>query len=81
MVKREQLCIPKDFGGLGIMNTKIMSEALVGKWVQRMLKADKEDICYNMLKRRQLRNKSIVQSEEGTGSQFWKGVIQAKKTL
>ena len=33
MVKREQLCIPKDFGGLGIMNTKIMSEALVGKWV------------------------------------------------
>ena len=81
MVKREQLCIPKDFGGLGIMNTRIMSEALVGKWVQRMLKADKEDICYNMLKRKQLRNKSFVRSEEGTGSQFWKGVIQTKKTL
>jgi hypothetical protein len=44
MVKWDQLCIPKDFGSLGIMNTRTMNEALPGKWVQRMLKANIEDI-------------------------------------
>jgi len=32
------------------MNTRTMNEALLGKWVWRMLKADIEDICYNLLK-------------------------------
>ena len=50
MVKWDQLCIPKDFGSLGIMNTRTMNEALLSRWVWRMLKADIEDICYNLLK-------------------------------
>jgi len=36
------MCLPKDFGGLGIMNTRVMDEALLGKWVWRMLKAEEE---------------------------------------
>lgn len=50
MVKWENMCIPKDYGGLGIMNTRVMNEALVGKWVWRMIKANKDDLCYNLLK-------------------------------
>ena len=50
MVKWDQLCIPKDFGSLGIMNTRTMNEALLSRWVWRMLKANIEGICYNLSK-------------------------------
>lgn len=31
MVGQEGLCLPKDFGGLGIVNTRFMNEALLLK--------------------------------------------------
>lgn len=31
MVKWENLCIPKDYGVLGIVNTRVMNDALLGK--------------------------------------------------
>ena len=41
MVKWEQMCLPKDFGGLGIINTRILNDTLLLKWVWRLLR-DKE---------------------------------------
>jgi hypothetical protein len=33
MAKFEMVCRPKDQGGLGIINTKIMNESLLVKWI------------------------------------------------
>lgn len=30
MMKWDHLCIPKDFGGLGILNTRFINEVLLG---------------------------------------------------
>lgn len=51
MIKWRNLCIPKDYGGVGIiiMDTRYMNEALLGKWGWRILTADGNDICINLL--------------------------------
>ena len=51
MMKWENLCLPKDFGGMGIMDTRSMNKVLLGKWAWRMLRANKDDLCYNLLKK------------------------------
>ena len=38
MVKWEKACVPKDFGGLGITNTRKLNEALLMKWIWRLYK-------------------------------------------
>lgn len=36
MMKCEALCRPKDFGGLGFANTRVMNIVLLGKWIARI---------------------------------------------
>lgn len=81
MVKWPSLCIPKDYWGLGIMDTKTMNEALLGKWCWRMLKANPEDQCYNMLKNKYLQRNSFLQYNILSGSQFWKGILKSRDSL
>jgi len=59
MVQWQSLCIPTDFGGLGIMDTRLMNDAPVGKWGWRMHRADKDDLCYQLLKRKYLKKHSF----------------------
>jgi len=40
MMKWGTLCLPKDFGGLGILDTRVMNDVLPGKWAWRILKAN-----------------------------------------
>ena len=35
----------KDYGGLGIINTRIMNEALLAKWVWKLYKGAPDDTC------------------------------------
>ena len=44
MVKWENVCLPKEFGGLGIINTRTMNEALLLKWVWRICQNSAEDV-------------------------------------
>ena len=44
MVKWERVCVPKDFGGLGILNTRRLNEALLMKWVWRMYMGKEGDL-------------------------------------
>jgi hypothetical protein len=37
LVSWQEICKPKDQGGLGVMNTKLMIQALMIKWIWRML--------------------------------------------
>lgn len=81
MVKWLNMCVPKDFGGLGIMETRTMNEALVAKWGWRILKDERDDLCSQLLKKKYLRNCSFWQCREGVGSQFWKGVTSTRDKL
>lgn len=81
MVQWQSLCIPTDFGGLGIIDTRLMNDALVGKWGWRMHRADKDDLCYQLLKRKYLKKHSFLQCQKGAGSQFWKGVLQTRDII
>ena len=81
MVKWEHLCLPKDYGGLGILNTRIMNETLLTKWVWRLYKEDPEDIYCNFLKLKYCSSKSFVSLSEKKGSQFWRGIMAVRKKL
>lgn len=72
------VCLPKDFGGLGILNTRLMNEALLTKWVWRILNNGEDDICCQLLRAKYLRRKSLQQCRGDKGSQFWKGINKVK---
>lgn len=55
MMKWEGLIRPKDYGGLGFMDTKIMNLCLLSKWVFRLEGGD-SDMCQEILRRKYLRH-------------------------
>lgn len=79
MVKWKNACLPKDFGGLGILNTRLMNEALLIKWIWRILSNREEDICCQLLRAKYLKRKSLQECRGKNGSQFWKGINKVKK--
>ena len=81
MVKWEHVCLPKDFGGLGIINTRLMNESLLLKWVWRILQNSKDDKCCQLLRAKYLKRKPFMQCREGVGSQFWKGINKIKHSI
>lgn len=48
-VRWSKLCLPKEWGGLGIRNMEVFNLALLGKWRWK-LKVDKECLWGNLLK-------------------------------
>jgi len=78
MMRWSNVCLPKDFGGLGILNTRTLNEALILKWVWKLYNSDEEDLCCSLLRNKYLRNKPFACSKKKGGSQFWRGVQQVK---
>jgi hypothetical protein len=77
MAKWEMVSRPKDQGGLGIINTKIMNESLLVKWIWKIhLQAD--DLWYKILKAKYLGDNGFFDSTGAGGSQFWKGLHKVK---
>jgi len=60
MIKWENVCLPKDFGGLGIINTWVMNESLLLKWVWRLLQNSRDDKCCQLLRAKYLQRKPIM---------------------
>jgi hypothetical protein len=81
MMNWDNVCLPKEFGGLGITNTRFLNEALILKWAWRLQSMVGEDICGQLLKAKYFPNKSFIQSSAGRGSQFWKGVVKVRWKL
>ena len=75
------MCIPKDFGGMDIIDTRVMNEALIGKWGWRILQADMTYQCIKLLHRKYLNRHAFFQVSGVGCSQFWKGVLKAKDIL
>lgn len=72
------MCLPKDFGGLGIINTRILNDALLLKWVWRILEQKEGDLCCQLLQEKYLNNKSLMNRKKGNDSQFWRGGTSCK---
>lgn len=83
MVKWEALCRPKEFGGLGFNNTRVMNAALRCKWIVR-IESGQDDLCCMLLRRKYCSNEGeggFFQSRQEGGSQFWKGLHAVKHWL
>jgi hypothetical protein len=78
MIKWDNACLPKDFGGAGIINTKTLNEALIVKWIWRLNNAGGGDTCCELLKNKYMNNKPLAACNGKGGSHFWQGVIKVK---
>jgi len=77
MAKFEMVCRPKDQGGLGIINTKIMNECLLVKWIWKIYQQP-DELWFKILKAKYLRGNNFFDSRSAGGSQFWKGLHSIK---
>ena len=78
MVKWEVMQRPKDYGGLGFIDVRIMNTCLLAKWIDRLERGD-NTICGELLRKKYLGEKSIYQVHRRGGSQFWRGLVEAKQ--
>jgi hypothetical protein len=69
MVKWEDLAKPKDHGGLGFTNTRLMNECLLSKWIFKLERGD-EDLCSVLLRKKYLKGRGFFSSNPRVGSQF-----------
>jgi len=77
MASWDMLSRPKDQGGLGIINTKIMNECLLTKWIWKIFKQP-DEVWYKLLKAKYMRHKSFFNSKSRGASQFWQGLHKVK---
>lgn len=81
MVKWGDITVPKDFGGLGILDTRLMNIALLGKWIWRLYENREGDFCCQILRKKYLGDKPFSLAKKGVGSQFWKGLIDIRSDI
>jgi hypothetical protein len=68
---------PKDQGGLGIINTKIMNESLLVKWIWKIFQQP-DELWFKILEAKYLGENGFFDSRIRNGSQFWKGLHKVK---
>ena len=79
MMKWEYVCRPKDFGGLGILNSRLMNIALLLKWVWKLFNDDEGSPWKQILCRKYLPNGESILMNNSKGSQFWNGLQAVKQ--
>jgi hypothetical protein len=64
MVSWDTLCKPRDFGGLGFIDSRTRNICLLSKWIYR-LENGCEDLSCQILRNKYLRADGFYQSREG----------------
>lgn len=77
MAKWEMVSRPKDQGGLGIINTMIMNECLLVKWIWK-IHQEPDQLWFKIIKAKYLDGCSFFASKSKGGSQFWQGLHKVK---
>jgi hypothetical protein len=62
LAKCDILCLPKDQGGLGIINLQLQNRCLLSKWIVNLLNT--QGLWQTMLISKYLINKSLTQVKE-----------------
>jgi hypothetical protein len=78
MVDWPMVCTPKEFGGMGILNTRLMNLDLMLKWIWKVYQ-NADGLWANLIQVKYLRDRDLFDKEvPSRGSQFW-NVIQKIK--
>jgi hypothetical protein len=77
MARWETVGRPKDQGGLGIINTRIMNECLLVKWIWRIVKGS-DSLWYKLLQAKYMADNNFFNSKVRGTSQFWQGLHEVK---
>lgn len=80
MVRWLDLAFPKEFGGIGLTETRTLNTALLAKWIMKV-ESDDKSLCTELLRRKYLQDKRIFQCKAEKGSQFWKGVVNIRRWM
>ncbi len=62
MIRWDAPCKPKEFGGMGFLDTRAMNLCLLSKWVMK-LESGAPDVCLEILRRKYLRNCNFFHKE------------------
>ena len=76
MAKMDTIYRPRNQGGLGMINTKIMNDCLLDKWIWKIHKGA-DELWFQLIKAKYLQSGSFFTSCAGT-SQFWQGLHKIK---
>ena len=72
------MCLPNDYGGLGIHDLEVKNRALLGKWLFKLLTED--GVCQTLLRRKYIGSNALSQISWKSGdSHFWAGLMATKK--
>jgi hypothetical protein len=78
-VNWQEVCQPKDQGGLGITNTRIMNIALLVKWIWRLFRDDSQETLWHRIIRAKYPGAAdIFASNAQGGSPFWRSLHKIK---
>jgi hypothetical protein len=77
IAKWERITVPKEFGGLGIIDTRRMNDYLLNKWVWKIVIHDQSLWC-RILYEKYMKKCDFFSSRSVGGSQFWKGLHKVK---
>lgn len=77
LIKRNNICQPKDQGGLGIQNIEIKNKCLLAKWLWKLI--NEEGLWQQILRNKYCKNYPIGIIERKPGdSHFWSGLMKVK---
>ena len=72
------VCRPKDQGGLGVQDLQVKNDALLSKWLFKLLTED--GVWQTLLRNKYLGQKALSQAYWKPGdSHFWSGLMAVKK--
>lgn len=77
MIKWDPLAKPKDFGGLGFTDIRVMNSCLMVKWIDSLERGD-DSLCCTLLRKKYLGDNSIFQIRNKHGSQFWRSLLNLR---
>jgi hypothetical protein len=77
MIKWEALNRPKEFGGLGFTDVRVMNTCLLAKWINKLERGD-NSLCYTLLRNKYLGEKSVIQIKSRKGYQFWRSLLEVR---
>ena len=77
LVKWETVCMPKEQGGLGILDLELMNISLISKWLWKLFNED--GLWQQILTSKYLRKITLCQVSARPGdSHFWQGLMEVK---
>jgi hypothetical protein len=77
MVRWAAVCRPREFGGMGILNTQIFNECMMAKWIWKLYQ-QKDNLMCRILRAKYMRHEDFFRSRGAGGSQFWNSLHKIK---